>query len=133
MEEDDGDQDAGRMDEDAGDWDQALRRLASTMPPDLRYEVDDLLRLYAQNGVADAAADTAPFSATAASALFRAASSARRTRPAWIRAVRSRSSFLRAAAAAWLFSKAVFALARAASRKVSSRLACPLALTGVRA
>ena len=51
MEEDGGD----HMDEDGGP-DQALRRLASTMPPDLRCEVDDLLRLYAQNGVTDAAA-----------------------------------------------------------------------------
>ena len=34
----------------------ALARLASAMPPDLRKEVDDLLLLYALNGVADAAA-----------------------------------------------------------------------------
>ena len=31
----------------------ALARLASSMPPDLRKEVDDLLLLYALNGVAD--------------------------------------------------------------------------------
>ena len=49
------------MDEDSGpgDWDQSLRRLASAMPPDLRHEVDDLLRLHAQNGVSDAAASRA--------------------------------------------------------------------------
>ena len=58
MEEDGGGQEAAAMDEDdgAGGWNQSLRRLASTMPPDLRHEVDDLLRLYAQNGVPDASA-----------------------------------------------------------------------------
>ena len=58
MEEEPQDQEEGRMEEDSdpGGWDRALRRLASTMPPDLRYEVADLLQLYAQNGVADAAA-----------------------------------------------------------------------------
>ena len=34
----------------------ALARLASSMPPDPRKEVDDLLLLYALNGVAGAAA-----------------------------------------------------------------------------
>ena len=34
----------------------ALARMARSMPPDLRKEVDDLLLLYALNGVADAVA-----------------------------------------------------------------------------
>ena len=37
-------------------WPGALRRLAKTMPPDLRAEVGELLQLYAFNGVRDAAA-----------------------------------------------------------------------------
>ena len=37
-------------------WPGALRRLAKTMPPDLRSEVGELLQLYALNGVRDAAA-----------------------------------------------------------------------------
>ena len=39
----------------------ALRRLAKAMPADLRWQVDDLLLLYALNGVADAAAHRAVF------------------------------------------------------------------------
>ena len=42
-----------------GGWGGALRRLAKTMPPDLRLEVDELLQLYALNGVRDAAANRA--------------------------------------------------------------------------
>ena len=46
-------------DSDPGGWDRALRRLASTMPADLRREVEELLELYALNGVRDAAANRA--------------------------------------------------------------------------
>ena len=37
----------------------ALRRLAKAMPSDLRWQVDELLLLYALNGVSDAAATRA--------------------------------------------------------------------------
>jgi len=46
-------------DSDQGAWDHALMRLARTMPADLRREVGELLDLYAQNGVRDAAASRA--------------------------------------------------------------------------
>jgi len=46
-----------RMEDDS--WDGSLRRLAKTMPPDLRREVNELLQLYALNGVRDAAANRA--------------------------------------------------------------------------
>ena len=63
MEEDTEHPEEARMDEDGGavNWDQSLLRLARTLPPDLRHSVEDLLRLFAQNGVADAAASRAVF------------------------------------------------------------------------
>ena len=50
-----------RMEDDSGPggWGGALRRLAKTMPPDLRREVSELLQLYALNGGRDAAANRA--------------------------------------------------------------------------
>ena len=43
----------GIMEMETGGMMGALLRLASSMPPDLRKEVDDLLLLYALNGVPD--------------------------------------------------------------------------------
>ena len=45
--------------DDPGGWHGALRRLAKAMPPDLQREVDELLLLYALNGVSDASAANA--------------------------------------------------------------------------
>ena len=49
------------MDDEApeGGWDRALDRLAQHMPKDLQLEVNDLLHLYARNGVPDARASRA--------------------------------------------------------------------------
>ena len=41
------------------DWNASLRRLAKQMPAELQREVDELLILYALNGVPDAAASRA--------------------------------------------------------------------------